>query len=401
MKFKKLAWLLLCMPIGAFAQTGLQLATDQNNATTNQLFITGKGKAPASGLGLMIGHDDATAESFLFSKNLNTGANLPLILRGANIGFNTDQTVRFTANTRGSLFVFDEQAGGRSLMILDANGGDALGMDYFAISHYAGLQGVEIGTFNAAPMKFLTGNTRRMTITADGFVGINTESPTPGYIMDVNGPSYIRGTLRSGGFLESSIPGKWVDAAGNTQDNGIGGALRLIDPTKTQPGEAKEWVLYNMSGVYGNSLQFWNYDNLGCAAGGMCQARMVLMDDGKVGINTPRPTEQLSVNGTILARRIRVSTNAADWPDYVFADNYQLPSLQSVEAFIREHKHLPEIPSAATIEETGQDLGEMQKLQMQKIEELTLYIIQQNKLIEAQNKRIEIMEAQLAELKKH
>ncbi|MBV7533229.1 hypothetical protein [Chitinophaga sp. sic0106] len=253
--------------------------------------------------------------------------------------------------------------------------------------------------FDASKYSFKINNFTRMSITNAGTIGIGTESPTVGYLMDVNGSAFVRGYFLSGGSIESSIASKWVDANGVTQDNGIGGTIRITNPSKDKSGEGRDWVLYNMTGGYGNSLQFWNYDKDGCA-GPLCKARMVLGDDGKVGINTAKPVEQLAVNGTILAKRVRVSTNTADWPDYVFADNYQLPSLHTVEAFIREHKHLPEIPSAATIAEKGQDLGEMQKLQMQKIEELTLYIIQQNKLMEAQNKRMEAMEAQLADLKK-
>ncbi|WP_462248819.1 LytTR family transcriptional regulator DNA-binding domain-containing protein [Ferruginibacter sp.] len=71
-----------------------------------------------------------------------------------------------------------------------------------------------------------------------------------------------------------------------------------------------------------------------------------------------------------------------NWPDYVFNKNYQLPELNEVENFIRKNNHLPGIPSAKTIETNGLNIGEMQKLQMQKIEELTLYIIELKKEIE-------------------
>ena len=64
-----------------------------------------------------------------------------------------------------------------------------------------------------------------------------------------------------------------------------------------------------------------------------------------------------------------------NWPDFVFADEYQLPSLSEVEKSIQLNKHLPGIPSAKEIHEEGINVGEMQKLMMQKIEELTLYVI--------------------------
>jgi hypothetical protein len=69
-------------------------------------------------------------------------------------------------------------------------------------------------------------------------------------------------------------------------------------------------------------------------------------------------------------------------PDYVFAKNYTLKSLDEVEDFIKKNNHLPGIPSAKTIETNGLSVGEMQKMQMEKIEELTLYIIELKKEIE-------------------
>jgi hypothetical protein len=91
---------------------------------------------------------------------------------------------------------------------------------------------------------------------------------------------------------------------------------------------------------------------------------------------------QLFVRGGILTEEIRVSVNST-WADYVFNKDYQLKSLAEVEQFIKENGHLPNVPSAKTVKEDGIELGEMAKIQQEKIEELTLYIIQQNKEIEA------------------
>ena len=71
-----------------------------------------------------------------------------------------------------------------------------------------------------------------------------------------------------------------------------------------------------------------------------------------------------------------------DWPDYVFGEGYAIPSLESTEDFIRDNGHLPGVPSAAEVEEQGLNLGEMNKILMQKIEELTLQIIELNKQIQ-------------------
>ncbi len=107
-----------------------------------------------------------------------------------------------------------------------------------------------------------------------------------------------------------------------------------------------------------------------------------LFTGGNVGIGTENPSKLLTVNGTILAREILVSNSSTNWPDYVFNNDYNLMSLKDLEEYIKENKHLPNIPDAKEIEENGISIGEMQKLQMQKIEELSLHLIEQQKEID-------------------
>jgi hypothetical protein len=80
------------------------------------------------------------------------------------------------------------------------------------------------------------------------------------------------------------------------------------------------------------------------------------------------------VNGTIRSKEVIVETAA--WPDYVFQPRYKLKSIDDVKIFIDKNGHLPNIPSAKEIETNGLPLGELQKKMMEKIEELTLYIIE-------------------------
>jgi hypothetical protein len=105
---------------------------------------------------------------------------------------------------------------------------------------------------------------------------------------------------------------------------------------------------------------------------------------GTVGINTlVVPTNyQLAVNGKIIATELRIQ-NSSLWPDYVFAKNYKLPKLNEVEQHILAKKHLPNVPSAADVAENGIIVGDMQKTLLRKIEELTLYIIDQQKQIDS------------------
>lgn len=94
------------------------------------------------------------------------------------------------------------------------------------------------------------------------------------------------------------------------------------------------------------------------------------------------PNYKLTVGGKILCEELRVKLQSSGWPDYVFGNDYKLPSLDEVEKFIQENKHLPNIPSAAQVGREGVDVGDMEKKMMEKIEELTLYVISLKKEIE-------------------
>ena len=113
--------------------------------------------------------------------------------------------------------------------------------------------------------------------------------------------------------------------------------------------------------------------------------KMIINQDGNVGIGTETPNGyKLAVNGTIRAKEIKVETN---WADFVFKDDYQLMKLSDLEDFIEGNGHLPEIPTEKEVEENGISLGEMNSKLLQKIEELTLYIIDQNQSLELERVR--------------
>lgn len=100
---------------------------------------------------------------------------------------------------------------------------------------------------------------------------------------------------------------------------------------------------------------------------------------GKIGPTVSGPYK-LAVRGKVAATDFNVVA-VGSWPDYVFADDYKLRSLEETEAFIKVNKHLPNIPAAAVVEKEGIALGDMQKRMMEKIEELTLYLIDAKKEI--------------------
>ena len=122
------------------------------------------------------------------------------------------------------------------------------------------------------------------------------------------------------------------------------------------------------------------------ASGTPLTAMVISANGGRVGIGTTAPDELLSVKGNIHAQEIKVNTDG--WPDYVFSETYVLPALGTVEKYIDRYHRLPEMPSEATVAAEGIKLGEMNKLLTKKMEELTLYLIQQDKQLKKQQKEI-------------
>lgn len=131
----------------------------------------------------------------------------------------------------------------------------------------------------------------------------------------------------------------------------------------------------------------WNYESgyLRFATGNT--ERMRISAGGYLGIGTSNPSELLTVNGNIKAKKLIVSQ--AGWPDYVFAPQYELKPLSAVESFIKKYKHLPDVPTEEQISENGLNVGDTQVLLLRKIEELTLYVIELKKeLAKKQDKTV-------------
>lgn len=117
---------------------------------------------------------------------------------------------------------------------------------------------------------------------------------------------------------------------------------------------------------------------------------------GNIGIGTLLPTEKLSVNGNIRAKEIKVET--ANWPDYVFKKDYELTSLAELGEFVRLNHHLPGVPKATEVETNGLELGEMNKILLKKIEELTLHLISKDEEFKNLNKMVSELDAKLNHL---
>ncbi len=136
-----------------------------------------------------------------------------------------------------------------------------------------------------------------------------------------------------------------------------------------------------------NTLIYGEFDN------------RILQLNSDVGIGTsPLTGYALSVDGKIIAKEIKVE--ASPWADFVFDEDYELKNLEDVEQYIEQENHLPGVPSASDVEEEGVNLGEMNAILLQKIEEMTLYMIELNKKIEAQQEEIEELKSEKLESSK-
>jgi len=155
-----------------------------------------------------------------------------------------------------------------------------------------------------------------------------------------------------------------------------------------EDNDATYGMYWLYAGSGGDEMELWGYSN-GSHLGPWFK---VARGTGNVAIGDTYATGyKLSVSGKVICTEIRVN-QVSTWPDYVFKKDYYLMPVEHLEEFVQANGHLPNVPPASQIEKSGMDVGEMQSLMMEKIEELSLYIIQQQK-------EIKELKAQLSELK--
>lgn len=204
--------------------------------------------------------------------------------------------------------------------------------------------------------------------TPSGNVGIGTNAPAQKLSVVDNSGNLIVSTF-TGGYL-----------FGNYKYTGITVGETVSVGSASNIGYMSHQTNKTLSGLY-----IANYGD------GEQGASIFVKKGGNVGIGTISPDEKLTVKGKIHSEEVKVDLLVP--ADYVFEkyytgksllkSDYSMPTLEEVEKFTKENNHLPNVPSAQEIKENGLKLGEMSNLLLQKIEELTLYLIEQNKKIEA------------------
>lgn len=308
------------------------------------------------------------------------------------------------------------------------------GQSYWSLSGNSAGSSNFLGTTNSQALNFKTNNVTRMTLSAtQAFLGIGTTSPNMNLhihssntsilgsvaalqITNVNTGStandgftiqqwnkavFINQLEKEGLYFINNGQGFMIDTNGyvgfNTYypkqkihvvDHNIlishssvrapgvqNGAILFGDeasPDCTHGAWGIEYVDSENEGYGLNFFKPWTSCNTNPG-----NYKLFLADNGNIGIGTNTPQAKLTVDGNICAKEVRVSLSGSPcWPDYVFANDYDLMKISDLKKYIQANSHLPGIPSAAEVEGNGVELGSTTELLLQKIEEMTLYIIQ-------------------------
>lgn len=249
----------------------------------------------------------------------------------------------------------DTDRSGRGILMTHGNKSDRSASEWYAGVPYGG-NGFQIANVRADSVINRVGESwlranARFFITEAGKVGIGTY--TPATKLDVNGTMTV----------------------GHDGDNSV--------------------LTFNANNGKSAMIGVQDDSNAGFYVATQGKYRLSVRQEGGVGIGTRSVPSGylLAVNGRVICEELRVDLSQ-NWPDYVFADNYKLMPLKELGKYIETNRHLPGIPAAKEMENHGLAVGEMQRKLMEKVEELTLYLLDQQKTIEAQQATIDELKAQ-------
>jgi hypothetical protein len=272
-----------------------------------------------------------------------------------------------------------------------------------------GVGSLLFATNSAGNNSSITAADAKMTITSTGNIGIGTTTPTLGKLQ-----------------IEGAVSTDLLHVSTGPSSNGLSMSVVSGYPTfgfNTMLNSGYKFIGDGYAGMFQYSpvagdLNYFSSNASGTSGGGISFLGSFFTLDaaGRVGLSTGTPTAKLHVNGNmvigagsinpatgyslsvdgkIIAEEIKVQLSTG-WPDYVFSSNYKLMPIEELENSINKNKHLPNIPSAADITaEKGFELGEMNRKLLEKVEELTLYIIQLKKENNSMETRLNKVEKKL------
>lgn len=395
--------------VNLFAQGSIRIDSPASGTSRNTMLGTGVPAITSGTDNTFIGH---------FAGNLNTTGYQNTFLGIAGYRNTTGADNTFLGHNAGSQNIIGTynasvgsgagayNNGNNNVFMGTATGHYTLGNSNVFMGSRAGYQyhgdgNVIIGQSAAGgyPGTYLTGTNNTLLGTESFTTSGLTNASAIGYKARVSSSNAMvlggTGTEAVNVGIGTTAPTATLDINGR---NGNAGN-RNFRVTYNQPGNVglvgtEFSALTHLTTVYGSA-----WTAMYAKAG---SAETAAVFDGKVRIGEVRVTNSSgSLNGYnlfvekgILTEKVKVALKtSANWADYVFANNYKLKPLEEVEQFVKTNKHLPNIPSAdELVKDGGIDMTEMFAKQMEKIEELTLYIIDQNKEIKALNNRINQLE---------
>ena len=310
----------------------------------------------------------------------NASANFIGTTDSVTVSFRSNNTERLKINANGKIKVADLTGNGYKIVYADSNGvlskeipGGTIAAPQPWMSYGNTINNQEFfGTLNNMPIVFKTnsngtGGGERMRITETGNVGIGTATP--------------QCLLHISDAILNEVPALKLETVGGSSNPNI----EFKNSSATPAG-----FKMSLNSSSGN-MSFYSTYNIS----GVTPCMTFIKEKSKVFIGEVttlnNPNEdfyKLYVSGNIATREVKVTQQ--NFPDYVFANDYKPISIYDLELYIKQYKHLPDVPTAKEVEQNnGFEIGKMQELLLKKIEEQTLYIIDLQKQIDELRKEME------------